>query len=131
MPALAGSPTPPITRARTTTSEKRTSDGYVRRFGMIRYRRSIRAIPGIRARSPPTSPACHGFGYRIAARTTRAAVVSSSRGYSTEMRSPHRRHRPRSNSHESTGMLSRAPISAPHAGHLDRGRMTDSPLGSR
>src|SRR5688500_13854811 len=47
------------------------------------------------------------------------------------MRSPHRRHRPRRSSHENTGMLSRAPISAPHAGHRDRGRTIDSPFGSR
>ena len=34
---------------------------------MIRCRRSIRAIPGIRARRPATSTTCQGFGYRIAA----------------------------------------------------------------
>src|SRR3954471_16839054 len=48
-----------------------------------------------------------------------------------EIREPHRRHLPRSRSHESTGRLSRAPITAPHEGHIDRPETIDSFRGTR
>jgi hypothetical protein len=44
---------------------------------------------------------------------------------------PHDRQRPRSTSHEITGMLSRFAISVPHRGHRDLGRTTLSPAGTR
>src|SRR5690242_1515591 len=73
--------------------------------------------------------------YRSAEVSHRAPTRSSIRMYCGEMGSPHHRHRPRSTSHDTTGMLSYQAISRWHRGHDDGGRMSEralaSSLGSR
>src|SRR5579875_2592103 len=59
------------------------------------------------------------------------AVRASTSGYRTGMRAPQLRHRPRSSSQPAIGTLSRGRIASPQEMHLDRGRMIDSPRGSR
>src|SRR5689334_6771440 len=59
------------------------------------------------------------------------AVASSTSGYWIEIGSPQFRQRPRSSSHETTGMLSYARMPLPQRGQRDRGRMTDCSAGSR
>ncbi len=59
------------------------------------------------------------------------AVSSSTTGYCHEIRAPHVRHFPRSNIHDSTGMLSGAASSDPHEGQADGGATIDSFRGTR
>jgi len=54
------------------------------------------------------------------------AVASSMSGYWIEIGAPHPRHRPRSRSHETIGMLSYQRSPMPHLGQCDGGRTTDS-----
>jgi len=52
-------------------------------------------------------------------------------GYRDEIATPQERHRPRSSSHDSTGMLSRHWIGVSQTGQCESGCDSDSPLGSR
>jgi len=52
-------------------------------------------------------------------------------GYRTEIDSLQLRHRPKSNTHESTGMLSRGEIGVSQLGQCDAGWTTDSFRGTR
>src|SRR5438270_471696 len=61
----------------------------------------------------------------------RPAVASSVSGYAAGIPAPQIRQRPRRTSHETTGTLSRARITAPHDGHIDRPLVTCSRLGAR
>ena len=58
-------------------------------------------------------------------------VALSVIGYTTEIRAPQARHRPRSISQDTTGMLSTLRSGVPQLGHRDRGRTRESPAGTR
>src|SRR3989442_1255247 len=73
--------------------------------------------------------------YASIAATHRTATTASMMGYCAEIGCPHQRHRPRSSSHETTGMLSRQAMRRPQRGQVDGGRNNErcflSSLASR
>jgi hypothetical protein len=74
------------------------------------------------------SAQCHPK--RAARPANNPAVKSSTAGYCHEIRAEQCRHRPRNNSHDTTGMLSRASICVPQLGQADGGVTTDSCRGT-
>ena len=131
MPARTRSRPWPVTPPRTTTTAKTTVDGYTIRFGMIRWLASMRARASSTVRNAAIIAATYGRSNLAAAPANRPAVASSVSGYRTEIRAPQDRHRPRRSSHETTGMLSRDPITAPQRGQADRGSTMERFWGTR
>src|SRR5438093_1758589 len=101
------------------------------RFGMIRWRRSMMARATISPRNGVIMAAAQIESNSRAAPTNRIPVRSSVRGYTSEIRAPHARHRPRRSTQDSRGMLSRFRSWAPQDGQRDLGATMDSPLGTR
>src|SRR5918996_4662304 len=129
--AASGASTPlPMRSPTRMAAANRITDGYTIRLGTTRCRASITPMASMTPRNGAATPAAYTGSTRAAAAANSMPVTSSVSGYSADMRAPHRRHRPRSQSHETTGMLSRARISAPQFGHRDRGRTTDPPAGT-
>src|SRR3990172_266107 len=92
------------------------------------------SITEIATRSPgkgASRTACQGSSNQRATPTNRPPVASSVRGYTNEIGALQAWHRPRSASHEITGMLSTPRSGGANAGQRDRGRRIASPAGTR
>src|SRR4051812_10878929 len=101
------------------------------RFGMIRCSRSISDTASSTAKNSAIMLAIQGSSNATDAPTNRAAVMTSVSGYRTEIRAPQFRHRPRRAIHENTGTLSRAAMTVPHEGHIDRPPTMERRAGTR